>query len=167
MCTNHPDVLRLGELYASNMRAFRRNKAPRENTIATADLRHLLRTSTFGLSEQQVEEVLNHADQSDDGFIDYAEFCNTLMPQTLDLKGNPMELLNTRHSCFNDKRQQVEKEFGSQHSSAMNSSFGAQATGGRFGLRPFHDTFQHFQPDPSTNFHMTGRFEACLANPTY
>lgn len=148
---------RLGQIYGSNKRAFRNNKLATENSIRTEDLRALLQTSTFGLSEEEVEQVIGHADQSNDGFIDYAEFCTTLMPQTVDRKGNPMEMLSTGSANWQDKRKSYTHEFGSKVAAgSFGSSFGAAATGGRFGYTPRMDTFSSFQPDPNSCKHMTG-----------
>jgi len=149
---------RLGQIYSSNKKAFRSNKLSTENSINTQDLRALLKTSTFGLTDDQVEIVIGHADQSNDGFIDYAEFCTTLMPQTVDRKGNPMELLATPRKKWTDKRATYNAEFGvHQSTGGINGAFGAAASGGRFGFTPKYDTFKSFQPDPGSCTHMTGK----------
>jgi len=145
---------RFGEKFASNSRAFRNLKDPNMPAMKSEDLHKLLQLTTYGLSKEQADEVLRHADQTDDGFIDYAEFCNTMMPQERNRKGNPMQLLKTKQSSFKAKRESTNREF-SITAVPFAKSFGAAATGGRYGYswrnnRNYNNTFRNLQPQSNT-----------------
>jgi len=145
---------RFGQKFSSNKKAFRDLKNPTMAALKSDELHSLLQTTTYGLTKEEADEVLRHADQSGDGYIDYAEFCNTMMPQERNRKGNPMELLNTTQSSFKAKRARATEEF-TMNSVPFAQSFGAAATGGRYGLsfrnnRNFSNTFRNMIPDDST-----------------
>merc|ERR1711970_385403 len=123
---------RFGQKFHGNQKAFRKLKEPKVPALKSEVLHEMLQTTTYGLSKEEADAVLAHADQSNDGYIDYAEFCNTLMPQERNRKGNPMELLATPRSSFRDKRAQTAREF-SVSSTPFKKAFGAAATGGRYG----------------------------------
>jgi len=141
---------RLGQKFASNRKAFRDLKEPAMAALKSDDLHKMLQSTTYGLSEKEADAVMLHADQSGDGYIDYAEFCNTMMPQERNRKGNPMELMRTTHSSFKQKRKTLTEEF-TMTAVPFAQPFGAAATGGRYGSswrnnRNFSNTFHNLVP---------------------
>jgi len=142
-------MTRLGQKFGGNKEAFRSLKDPNMAVLKSDDLHKMLQTTTYGLSKEEADEVMRHADQSGDGFIDYSEFCNTMMPQERNLKGNPIETLRDRGRTpfgFKEKRDVFTQEF----TSASSSTRGATRFSAGFGSktnRNLTDTFQNIRPD--------------------